>query len=183
MHTHANCMHAHIHTHMRAHTCKLHACSHTHTHACTHMQIACMLTYTHTCVHIHANCTHAHIHTCMNFCTNTHKHTHMHNYCILTCYLTFTYTHSLSKIQECQRAYNEGTESDTDENSPRVVGHNIYILAHKLAEHNRGLKHALNLERTNRQGAVSHYAERTAQIEVSTCYVNFRIYYIMLAQW
>ena len=53
-----------------------------------------------------------------------------------------------------------------DDDSPMVVGHNIYILAYKLADHKKELNDAL--EKAEKQGhkAVQHYAKNTAQIEV-----------------
>ena len=75
--------------------------------------------------------------------------------------------------------YTEGINSNSDvddDDSPLVVGHNIYILAYKLADHKRELKAAL--EKAMKQGntAVQHYAKNTAQIEVYT----FASYYVHL---
>ena len=70
----------------------------------------------------------------------------------------------------CHAMYTEGMrkESDTDdEDSPLVVGHNIYILAYKLAEHKRELREALDKALSQSQpAAVKHYDKNTAQIEV-----------------
>ncbi|XP_033110627.1 inositol 1,4,5-trisphosphate receptor-like [Anneissia japonica] len=52
--------------------------------------------------------------------------------------------------------------------SPRRVGHNIYILAHQLSQHNKELGRLLkpiNLEDHNNK-ALKYYAENTAQIEL-----------------
>jgi inositol 1,4,5-triphosphate receptor type 1 len=68
--------------------------------------------------------------------------------------------------------------SDTDDNeedvNPKEVGHNIYILCHQLAQHNKELasllKNSLETEifETNEQmrEALSYYQSHTAQIEV-----------------
>ena len=70
--------------------------------------------------------------------------------------------------------YTEGMrkESDTDdEDSPLVVGHNIYILAYKLAEYKKELRDALDKALSpghTARAAVEHYDKNTAQIEVST---------------
>ena len=77
----------------------------------------------------------------------------------------------------------EGKESDVDDDdSPMVVGHNIYILAYKLADHKRELKNAL--EKAEKQGhkAVQHYAKNTAQIEVLLVFQLFNICTIILKE-
>ena len=55
----------------------------------------------------------------------------------------------------------------TGDASPRAVGHNIYILAHQLAKHNRDLAQALrsNQSPTGTE-ALQYYKKHTAQIEV-----------------
>ena len=57
----------------------------------------------------------------------------------------------------------EGKESDVDDNnSPIVVGHNIYILAYKLADHKRELKDALeNRRQRNRDTRPSSTTPKT----------------------
>ena len=68
--------------------------------------------------------------------------------------------------------YTEGFGKDVDtddEDSPLVVGHNIYILAYKLAEHKRELKDALDKAVGQGVKAVDYYHKNTAQIEVRTC--------------
>ncbi|XP_061114251.1 LOW QUALITY PROTEIN: inositol 1,4,5-trisphosphate receptor type 1-like [Conger conger] len=52
--------------------------------------------------------------------------------------------------------------------SPRNVGHNIYILAHQLARHNKELQAMLKPGGTNGEGdeALEFYAKHTAQIEI-----------------
>ncbi|XP_038054419.1 inositol 1,4,5-trisphosphate receptor isoform X2 [Patiria miniata] len=60
-------------------------------------------------------------------------------------------------------------EEDDEAISPREVGHNIYILAHQLAHHNKELASLLkptgpNSEYTDR--ALEYYFKHTAQIEI-----------------
>lgn len=64
-------------------------------------------------------------------------------------------------------------DGDPDDNSvsPKEVGHNIYILCHQLAQHNKDLAHLLRpLDSSNvdekTQKALSFYAKHTAQIEI-----------------
>ena len=76
------------------------------------------------------------------------------------------------QLDVCHAMYSDGIgkESDVnDDDSPLVVGHNIYILAYKLADHKKELKDSL--EKAERQGgkALQHYAKNTAQIEVQMC--------------
>ena len=75
------------------------------------------------------------------------------------------------QLDVCHAMHSEGKAKDSrgdvdDDDSPMVVGHNIYILAYKLADHKKELKDAL--EKAEKQGhkAVQHYANNTAQIEV-----------------
>lgn len=49
------------------------------------------------------------------------------------------------------------------------VGHNIYILAYKLADHKRELKEAIS--HANNRDAVKFYAANTAQIEVRSVHI------------
>ena len=82
------------------------------------------------------------------------------------------------QLDVCHAMYSEGEgkESDVDDDdSPMVVGHNIYILAYKLADHKRELKDAL--EKAEKQGhkAVQHYAKNTAQIEVLLVFQLFTL--------
>ncbi|XP_069619194.1 inositol 1,4,5-trisphosphate-gated calcium channel ITPR2 [Ranitomeya imitator] len=71
-------------------------------------------------------------------------------------------------------AYNQGLESDHEEHgpedqvSPRVVGHNIYILAHQLARHYKTLQQMLRPGNDPDEGdeALKYYANHTAQIEI-----------------
>ncbi len=55
-------------------------------------------------------------------------------------------------------------ENDVDEDERVKVGHNIYILAYKLADHKKELKEAI--EHSSHKDAVKYYAANTAQIEV-----------------
>ncbi|KAM9535404.1 inositol 1,4,5-trisphosphate-gated calcium channel ITPR1 isoform 2-T2 [Salvelinus alpinus] len=61
-----------------------------------------------------------------------------------------------------------GEEEEHDAASPRNVGHNIYILAHQLARHNKELQVMLKPGGTNGEGdeALEFYAKHTAQIEI-----------------
>ncbi|XP_074645592.1 inositol 1,4,5-trisphosphate receptor-like [Tubulanus polymorphus] len=58
----------------------------------------------------------------------------------------------------------EEEEADDSVVSPKEVGHNIYILAHQLAQHNKDLS-AL-LRQNAEDPALKYYAEHTAQIEI-----------------
>ncbi|MGH0146773.1 UNVERIFIED_CONTAM: hypothetical protein FKN15_008749 [Acipenser sinensis] len=65
----------------------------------------------------------------------------------------------------------DGKEDEDGEDhaaSPRNVGHNIYILAHQLARHNKELQHMLKPGGQNGEGdeALEFYAKHTAQIEI-----------------
>lgn len=78
----------------------------------------------------------------------------------------------------CRAFHQEGTEDDDDMDeggteeavSPREVGHNIYILCHQLAQHNKDLAALLKpLDVGNdlkTQQALVYYATHTAQIEI-----------------
>ncbi|MGH0161827.1 UNVERIFIED_CONTAM: hypothetical protein FKN15_041730 [Acipenser sinensis] len=71
----------------------------------------------------------------------------------------------------------DGKEDEDGEDhaaSPRNVGHNIYILAHQLARHNKELQHMLKPGGQNGEGdeALEFYAKHTAQIEISMFYPN-----------
>ncbi len=50
--------------------------------------------------------------------------------------------------------------------SPREVGHNLYILAHKLAKFNKELSLMLKSKDCQEDEALAYYAVHTAQIEV-----------------
>ncbi|XP_047452652.1 inositol 1,4,5-trisphosphate receptor type 2 isoform X1 [Mugil cephalus] len=86
-------------------------------------------------------------------------------------------------VDVMKEAYAQGLESEEDEDSmgdmikPRDVGHNIYILAHQLARHNKILQQSLRPGSTlgSRSGvdpdnekddALHYYAKHTAQIEI-----------------
>ncbi|XP_053725240.1 inositol 1,4,5-trisphosphate receptor type 1 isoform X1 [Synchiropus splendidus] len=63
----------------------------------------------------------------------------------------------------------EGEEEEEEHSaSPRNVGHNIYILAHQLARHNKELQAMLKPGGTYGEGdeALEFYAKHTAQIEI-----------------
>nr|XP_014347325.1 PREDICTED: inositol 1,4,5-trisphosphate receptor type 2 [Latimeria chalumnae] len=77
-------------------------------------------------------------------------------------------------VDVIKTAYTQGLECDTDENSaddqvsPKDVGHNIYILAHQLARHNKVLQQMLKpgSDPEEGDGALTYYAKHTAQIEI-----------------
>uniref|UniRef100_A0A3Q3WHJ7 Uncharacterized protein n=1 Tax=Mola mola TaxID=94237 RepID=A0A3Q3WHJ7_MOLML len=63
----------------------------------------------------------------------------------------------------------EGADGEEEHSaSPRNVGHNIYILAHQLARHNKELQGMLKPGGTYGEGdeALEFYAKHTAQIEI-----------------
>lgn len=67
---------------------------------------------------------------------------------------------------------NGGEDNDDIGVSPKEVGHNIYILCHQLAQHNKELasllkpRENIGTEAKNNK-ALSYYATHTSQIEVS----------------
>ncbi|KAJ6666357.1 hypothetical protein lerEdw1_000630, partial [Lerista edwardsae] len=77
-------------------------------------------------------------------------------------------------VDVMKNAYNQGLESDHEEDtaddsiSPKDVGHNIYILAHQLARHNKILQQMLKPGSEPDEGdeALKYYANHTAQIEI-----------------
>lgn len=74
-------------------------------------------------------------------------------------------------MEVCQSIYHSRSPANGgEENSPREVGHNIYILAYQLAHLRPELKSAL--EKADKASeAISEYRHRTAQIEVSVAFV------------
>jgi len=83
-----------------------------------------------------------------------------------------------SVIQDSSPSYSHETDSeDEDEVTPKEVGHNIYILCHQLAKHNKELASLLrpnsivdptaSAEVNNRfNRSLSFYRKHTAQIEI-----------------
>ena len=73
--------------------------------------------------------------------------------------------------EESSRYDLEDEEDGVEENytSPKAVGHNIYILAHQLSQHNRELADQLKPRGTDLFGdqALEYYHKHTASIEVS----------------
>ncbi|XP_077948581.1 inositol 1,4,5-trisphosphate-gated calcium channel ITPR1 isoform X6 [Gasterosteus aculeatus] len=69
------------------------------------------------------------------------------------------------EVEEPQEGEGEEEEHSA---SPRNVGHNIYILAHQLARHNKELQAMLKPGGTYGEGdeALEFYAKHTAQIEI-----------------
>lgn len=77
----------------------------------------------------------------------------------------------MSQIEICRNIYchkAHATAEADEENSPRVVGHNVYILAYQLSHHKKELKIALDKARKQEE-AIRHYSQNTAQIEVCAC--------------
>ncbi len=74
---------------------------------------------------------------------------------------------TLLQIEVCSAIYKQSASGRTfnEENSPLVVGHNVYILAYQLAQYKKELKAALD-KATRQADAVGYYARNTAQIEV-----------------
>ncbi|XP_064398624.1 inositol 1,4,5-trisphosphate receptor type 2-like isoform X2 [Halichondria panicea] len=70
-------------------------------------------------------------------------------------------------IDVCSAIYKQSSSGRTynEENSPLVVGHNVYILAYQLAQYKKELKAALD-KATSKGEAIGYYARNTAQIEV-----------------
>ncbi|XP_047489023.1 inositol 1,4,5-trisphosphate receptor-like isoform X3 [Penaeus chinensis] len=63
--------------------------------------------------------------------------------------------------------FDDGTAENEDGVSPREVGHNIYILCHQLAKHNKDLEDLLSKTGNDKYTkALRHYKENTAQIEI-----------------
>ncbi|XP_014243514.1 inositol 1,4,5-trisphosphate receptor [Cimex lectularius] len=67
-------------------------------------------------------------------------------------------------------ADDNATEAEEDGVSPKEVGHNIYILCHQLAQHNKDLAELLKPSEINIDPkinqALEYYASHTAQIEI-----------------
>ena len=74
------------------------------------------------------------------------------------------------EIIENEHENNDNEDDDgTDESDvppPREVGHNLYILAHKLAKFNKELSIALKSTEGHENRALAYYAAHTAQIEI-----------------
>uniref|UniRef100_A0A8C7UYJ2 Inositol 1,4,5-trisphosphate receptor n=1 Tax=Oncorhynchus mykiss TaxID=8022 RepID=A0A8C7UYJ2_ONCMY len=72
------------------------------------------------------------------------------------------------EFEDPEEEDDSGEEEEHDAASPRNVGHNIYILAHQLARHNKELQVMLKPGGTNGEGdeALEFYAKHTAQIEI-----------------
>lgn len=84
--------------------------------------------------------------------------------------------HQEEMIDENDEQCNETDDAEDDDVtvSPREVGHNIYILCHQLAQHNKELASLLKASEdpqssnfdTKMSQALMYYATHTAQIEV-----------------
>ncbi|XP_066529145.1 inositol 1,4,5-trisphosphate-gated calcium channel ITPR1 isoform X2 [Hoplias malabaricus] len=69
---------------------------------------------------------------------------------------------------EVEHTDEDGEGEEEHAASPRNVGHNIYILAHQLARHNKELQAMLKAAGSYGEGdeALEYYAKHTAQIEI-----------------
>ncbi|TNN35213.1 Inositol 1,4,5-trisphosphate receptor type 3 [Liparis tanakae] len=56
------------------------------------------------------------------------------------------------KMEVIKKAYQQDTEFEGGEVSPREVGHNIYILAQQLARHNKVLQNLLKPQKNSKEG-------------------------------
>ncbi|XP_006808861.1 inositol 1,4,5-trisphosphate receptor type 1 isoform X3 [Neolamprologus brichardi] len=72
------------------------------------------------------------------------------------------------EFENSKEEEDNGEEEEHDAASPRNVGHNIYILAHQLARHNKELSLMLKPGVSSGEGdeALEFYAKHTAQIEI-----------------
>ncbi|CAG5981948.1 unnamed protein product [Menidia menidia] len=72
------------------------------------------------------------------------------------------------EFEDTREEEDNGDEEEHDAASPRNVGHNIYILAHQLARHNKELSIMLKPGGASGAGdeALEFYAKHTAQIEI-----------------
>ena len=74
---------------------------------------------------------------------------------------------SLLSIENEIESQDTGSNADESEGAPpREVGHNLYILAHKLAKFNKELSVLLKSRECLEDEALAYYAVHTAQIEV-----------------
>uniref|UniRef100_A0A8C8RU73 Inositol 1,4,5-trisphosphate receptor n=1 Tax=Pelusios castaneus TaxID=367368 RepID=A0A8C8RU73_9SAUR len=93
---------------------------------------------------------------------------------VLDCTLTMILKQEVITVEVIKKAYMQGeVEFEDGENgedlaaSPRNVGHNIYILAHQLARHNKELQNMLKPGgQIEGDEALEFYAKHTAQIEI-----------------
>ncbi|XP_053285124.1 inositol 1,4,5-trisphosphate receptor type 1 isoform X4 [Pleuronectes platessa] len=72
------------------------------------------------------------------------------------------------EFEDAKEEEDNEEEEEHDAASPRNVGHNIYILAHQLARHNKELSMMLRPGGAGGEGdeALEFYAKHTAQIEI-----------------
>lgn len=85
----------------------------------------------------------------------------------------FNQQNSVISTTTTSASVKDETESQDTENSddsegapPREVGHNLYILAHKLAKFNKELSVSLKSKDSQENEALAYYAAHTAQIEI-----------------
>jgi hypothetical protein len=67
------------------------------------------------------------------------------------------------------KAYHKKLVGGEEATSPKEVGHNIYILCHQLAQHNKELAALMKPPKVNGvsgDAALQYYANHTAQIEI-----------------
>ncbi|XP_068598325.1 inositol 1,4,5-trisphosphate-gated calcium channel ITPR1-like [Brachionichthys hirsutus] len=78
------------------------------------------------------------------------------------------YLQGEEEFEDTKEEEDNGEEDEHDAASPRNVGHNIYILAHQLARHNKELCVMLRPGGTSGEGneALECYEKHTAQIEI-----------------
>ncbi|XP_075966966.1 inositol 1,4,5-trisphosphate-gated calcium channel ITPR1 isoform X3 [Anarhichas minor] len=78
------------------------------------------------------------------------------------------YLQGEEEFEDTKEEDDNGEEEEHDAASPRNVGHNIYILAHQLARHNKELSMMLKPGGASGEGdeALEFYAKHTAQIEI-----------------
>lgn len=72
---------------------------------------------------------------------------------------------NLSRLEETE-SQDQDNGDDSEGAPPREVGHNLYILAHKLAKFNKELSVMLRSRDCMENEALAYYAAHTAQIEV-----------------
>jgi hypothetical protein len=71
-----------------------------------------------------------------------------------------------SDDNESESLNTENESEESEGSAPREVGHNLYILAHKLAKFNKELSVLIKSKDSQENEALAYYAAHTAQIEV-----------------
>ena len=86
--------------------------------------------------------------------------------------LIMSQTTNMSGIRDDEEGVTGGGENDEESNedsegaAPREVGHNLYILAHKLAKFNKELSVLVKSKDSQVDEALKYYAAHTVQIEI-----------------